>query len=214
MTGKPKMQTMIAAARGGAAALALAAGLMWGGSTPVQADCCPDVHEAVAVIYPTQGNNMCGIVHFKVEGSKIHVIGDVYGLAPSTEHGFHIHEFGDASALDATSAGGHFNPDKCEHAGPTASKHHAGDLGNLKAGADGRAHVDMMLDGVTLCGEHGILGRGVIVHKDADDLKSQPTGKAGARIGVGVIGIANPKPPAPAAAPSKSEVPQVTMPHH
>lgn len=176
--------------------------------------CCTSLTDAIAVVYPTEGNKLCGIVRFKAEGARVHVTGSIYGLAPGSVHGFHIHEFGDASSLDAKSAGGHYNPGGCEHAGPGAPKHHAGDLGNVTAGTDGNAAIDVYLDDVQICGEHGILGRGVILHKNADDLKSQPAGNAGDRIGIGVIGIANPKAPAVPAGHGKVEGSKATEGHH
>jgi superoxide dismutase, Cu-Zn family len=90
---------------------------------------------------------------------------------------------------DATSAGGHFNPEGHPHALPDQEKRHAGDFGNLKADGDGNATLTLTVDNITLnCGGHGILGRAVIVHAKPDD-GGQPTGNAGDRIGAGVIGL-------------------------
>ena len=113
----------------------------------------------------------------------------ITGLTPGT-HGFHVHEFGDCSAADFTSAGGHFNPMTQPHGAPTASMRHVGDLGNIEANADGVATLDLSDSQVALSGMHGVVGRAVIVHAKADDLKTQPTGDAGGRLGCGVIGVA------------------------
>jgi Cu-Zn family superoxide dismutase len=111
----------------------------------------------------------------------------VTGLAPGS-HGFHIHEKGDCSAPDGTSAGGHFNPLGKPHAHPTVADRHAGDLPMLEADASGNATLTATIDLVTIgSGATDIVGRGVIVHKDPDDWKTQPTGNSGARVACGVI---------------------------
>jgi Cu-Zn family superoxide dismutase len=147
------------------------------------------VAKAVAVLHATRGNNVSGTVTFtKVDGG-MRVVADIEGLTPG-DHGFHIHEFGDCSAADATSAGGHFNPDGHLHAGPGAALRHEGDLGNITANANGKAHYDLVDAKLSFDGQHSIIGRSVIVHEKADDLKTQPTGNAGARVACGVIGVA------------------------
>ena len=115
------------------------------------------------------------------------VVADISGLKPG-KHGLHIHEKGDCSAPDATSAGGHFNPDKKNHGAPDASEHHMGDLGNIEANAKGKAHLDRTVDFLTIAEDpNSIAGKAVIVHAQEDDLKSQPVGNAGARVACGVI---------------------------
>jgi len=149
----------------------------------------PAFTKAVAVMHPTEGNAVQGIVTFtKVEGG-IKIVADIEGLTPG-KHGFHIHQFGDCSRPDGKSAGGHFNPDGNPHAGPDAAKRHVGDLGNLEAGEDGKAHYERVDTVISFSGAHNIIGRGVIIHAGEDDLTSQPTGAAGARVACGVIGIA------------------------
>ncbi len=149
----------------------------------------PAAAAGIAVIQPTEGNHISGTVRFTPEGDKVHVVGDLEGLTPGA-HGFHIHEFGDATAKDGASAGGHYNPGGAPHAGHDAKARHAGDLGNIEAGADGKAHVDVSVDGFSIDGTNAIVGRSVVVHAKADDLTSQPAGNSGPRIGVGVIGLA------------------------
>ena len=141
---------------------------------------------AMATIHPTQGNNVRGTVRFVQEGKGVRVIADITGLTPG-EHGFHVHENGDCSAPDASSAGDHFNPTKHPHAGRDAGERHAGDLGNITADAGGRAQLDYLDTKLTLSGEHSIVGRSVVVHAQPDDLKSQPSGNSGARVGCGTI---------------------------
>jgi Cu-Zn family superoxide dismutase len=150
------------------------------------------VTKAIAVLHPTKsGGEASGVVTFtKVDGG-VRVEAEIRGLTPG-EHGFHIHEFGDSSSPDAMSAGGHFNPAKSEHGAMTAAKRHVGDLGNITASARGVARLDVVDPNLAFSGLHNILGRGLIVHEKADDLKTQPTGNAGGRVAVGVIGVAKP----------------------
>jgi len=108
--------------------------------------------------------------------------------APPGWHAVHIHEKGDCSAEDGASAGGHFNPAGVAHGSPHAPEHHAGDLGNMEVKADGSGFHALFMPGLTVdAGEFGVVGRAIIVHADADDLVTQPTGAAGGRIGCGVI---------------------------
>jgi Cu-Zn family superoxide dismutase len=141
---------------------------------------------AVATLEPTKGNTTSGSVEFVERGGKVHVTASVRGLAPNVEHGFHVHEKGDCSSGDGLSAGGHFNPDGKPH-GPQSAPHHAGDMPSLRADASGNASATFTLDGVTVAGANGFIGRGLIVHKDPDDYKTQPTGNAGARLACAVI---------------------------
>lgn len=139
-----------------------------------------------AATQPSWGKPM-GTITFTQTGSKVHVVGEITGLSPG-KHGIHIHEKGDMSAPDLMSTGGHFNPDKHIHGGPTTSPVHAGDFGNLTADSSGKAFIDLTVDDISIGeGASDILGRAVIVHAKEDDLKSQPAGAAGARIAGGVI---------------------------
>ena len=150
------------------------------------------ITKAVAFLRATKSGGEAGgkITFTKVEDG-IKVEGEVTGLTPG-KHGFHIHEFGDVSTPDAMSAGGHFNPGKATHAGLDTPKRHAGDLGNIEANEKGVAKVDVTIPHLSLSGEESILGRGLIVHEKADDLKTQPTGNAGARVAAAVIGVGKP----------------------
>jgi Cu-Zn family superoxide dismutase len=148
-----------------------------------------DVNKTVAVLHPTQGNNVTGTVYFSRTANGIEVTGDVMGLSPG-KHGFHIHQFGDCTAPDGTSAGGHFNPENQPHAGPDQANRHVGDLGNIVADSSGNAHYARTDSHLKFDGRDSIIGRAVIVHAGEDDLKSQPTGNAGSRVACGVIGIA------------------------
>jgi Cu-Zn family superoxide dismutase len=141
---------------------------------------------AVADIRPTQGNQAEGRVIFQQEGGAVRVVAHLKGLKPGL-HGFHIHEKGDCSAADASSAGGHFNPHNEPHGAPDDAKRHVGDLGNIMANENGEAFYERVDFLLTLNGPASIIGRGVIVHADPDDFVTQPTGNAGGRVGCGVI---------------------------
>jgi Cu-Zn family superoxide dismutase len=149
----------------------------------------PAVTAAAAVLLPTQGNEVRGTVRFTKVTDGVRVVADVAGLKPG-KHGFHVHEFGDATSADGSAAGGHFNPGHQSHGAPNAAQRHAGDLGNLEADASGHAALDYVDPVLALDGPNSIVGRGLIVHADADDLVSQPTGNAGKRVACGVIGLA------------------------
>ncbi|MGE5431334.1 MAG: superoxide dismutase family protein [Syntrophomonadaceae bacterium] len=148
-----------------------------------------EITKAVAVVHPTQGGNVKGVVTFTKDGDNIKVVADLEGLAPG-RHGFHIHQFGDETAPDGKSAGDHFNPSNQRHGGPTDMQHHLGDMGNIEAESDGKAHLEMTISGVSFSGANSIIGRSVVVHEKEDDMMSQPAGNAGARLAIGVIGIA------------------------
>jgi Cu-Zn family superoxide dismutase len=149
------------------------------------------ITKAVAVLFPTKGSDVKGRVTFTHDGRAIHVHAEISGLSPG-EHGFHIHEFGVWSE-DGLAAGSHFNPTKAPHAGPESAKRHVGDLGNVTANANGNVTFDLDDDHLAFHGPHAIIGRGLVVHEKADDLKTQqPPGNAGGRLAVGVIGVAKP----------------------
>jgi Cu-Zn family superoxide dismutase len=163
--------------------LATAVAVMLAGCASMQ----PAGPTAVAELKPTAGNKAEGTVNFTQRGDKVVVVAKVSGLAPGN-HGFHIHEKGDCSAPDGTSAGGHFNPLAKPHAHPTSADRHAGDMPMLEADAAGNATLTATLDVITIgSGAADIVGRGVIVHKDPDDWKTQPTGNSGARVACGVV---------------------------
>jgi Cu-Zn family superoxide dismutase len=150
----------------------------------------PTLPRASAALAPTAGNNAKGSVAFTPNGDRVRLLAKVSGLSPGA-HGFHIHEKGDCSAPDGMSAGGHFNPTGKAHGNPAAGEHHGGDMPTLEADASGDATLDVTLDTITLGDKtNSIIGRAVIVHKDADDYKTQPTGNSGARVACGVIAAA------------------------
>jgi Cu-Zn family superoxide dismutase len=143
---------------------------------------------AVAHVVGASGSLVSGTLALAPFRGGVRVTGDLGGLAPGS-HGFHIHQTGDCSAADASSAGGHFNPTGSGHGRAGSAMHHAGDIDNIVAGASGVAHIDVQLRGVSLGGDAAtdIVGRAFVVHAAPDDYQSQPSGNSGARIGCGVI---------------------------
>ena len=144
---------------------------------------------ARAILQPASGSQVSGTVTLSEVGTnRIRITGELSGHSPG-RRAFHIHEKGDCSAHDAMSAAGHFNPAKTAHgASPTTG--HAGDLGNITFDSAGRATVDLTVQGISLGRDtaNGVIGRALMVHMQEDDLKTDPTGNAGARVACGMIG--------------------------
>jgi Cu-Zn family superoxide dismutase len=148
------------------------------------------ISKAVALLYPTKGSKVEGRVTFTEAEKGIHVHAEISGLTPG-EHGFHVHEYGVWSE-DGMAAGGHYNPaPKQEHGKREAMKRHVGDLGNIKANANGNVEADFNDTHLSFYGPHSIIGRGLVVHEKADDY-GQPVGNAGGRVAVGAIVVAKP----------------------
>jgi Cu-Zn family superoxide dismutase len=144
--------------------------------------------KARAVLDPTKGSTVRGEATFAQIGDKVRVTANVSGLKPNGEFGFHIHEAGDCSSGDGMSTKGHFNPQNKPHAQAGMSERHAGDLPSLKSDGSGNAKLDADVDIITVApGATSIVGRGLIVHAQPDDFKTQPTGNAGARSACAVI---------------------------
>lgn len=142
---------------------------------------------AEAHLSPTDGYETDGIITFVQEAEGIRIIADVRNLPSDGSHGFHIHETGDCSAADASSAGGHFNPEREPHAGPREARRHVGDLGNLESSEAGSAMYVRVDEQIRFDGQNSIIGKAVVVHAKADDLMSQPSGDAGPRVACGVV---------------------------
>ena len=183
-----------------AAATIAALGLAACSSTPPKSPAPPassapmQDHDAVANLASASGSLVSGRLQVMSMGANaVHIAGDIGGLAPGSSHGFHIHEKGDCSAADASSAGGHFNPAATPHGRMDDGPHHAGDIDNVVADAQGVAHVNMHVPGLTLGtgAANDVAGRAIIVHADADDYHSQPSGNAGKRLACGVIKLAD-----------------------
>ncbi len=157
---------------------------------PVVEEVAAEPVVAVAVLQPKAGSTVSGRVTFtEIEGG-VSIVAEVSGAAAGL-HGIHLHELGDCSAEDFTSAGGHFNPTGAPHGGPTDSERHAGDFGNIEVDADGSGYLEIESDMLSLDdSQKSAIGRAVILHEGEDDLVSQPTGAAGARSACGVVAVA------------------------
>jgi Cu-Zn family superoxide dismutase len=151
----------------------------------------PTIYEdpsAMAVLSSTQSSSVHGVATFVRKGKVAMVSVNMTGFKPNSTHGIHIHESGDCTARDASSAGGHFNPTSTEHGGPNGASRHSGDLGNVAADSNGNIYSSFEVGEIAFgTGQDSIIGRGLIVHADRDDLKSQPAGNAGARVACGLI---------------------------
>ena len=147
----------------------------------------PSGPSASAMLSPTSGSTATGTVNLMqlVDGS-VRVTVDLTSVPPGI-HGFHIHDKGDCGD-NGNAAGGHFNPAKIAHGAPSADPHHAGDFGNVTADPDGRVHAELTTRSVTVeAGPNSAVGHAVILYASPDDLVTQPTGNAGARIACGVV---------------------------
>ena len=177
-----------------AAAAALAAGCASGGSSTGGSSAASSTKAAAegpsakATLESRAGSAVSGTATFTelaAGGVRVHV--HVENATPGS-HGLHVHDKGDCSAPDATSAGGHFNPAGNPHAGPAADFRHAGDLGNIEIGSDGKGDLDLTTSMLTVKpGPNSVVGRAVIFHEKTDDFTTQPTGNAGARFACGVV---------------------------
>lgn len=146
----------------------------------------PQVSTAQALMKPGKKQKIKGIVHFTQVGDKVKIEAMVEKLKPGP-HGIHIHETGDCTLPDFKSAGGHFNPGKASHGSLESAARHIGDLGNIVADKRGNAKISIEAPGLTLNGAESIVGKALVIHDKADDLKSDPAGNSGDRIACGVI---------------------------
>ena len=162
----------------------LAAGFSAHSQTPAEKPSAP--LKAVAVLHPSAGGKVSGTVTFTEEADGVQVSAEITGLTPGN-HGFHVHEFGDCSAADASSAGAHFNPNHKPHAGPETPERHVGDMGNVQADASGKATLKYVDHQISLTNdERSVIGRSVVVHEKADDLKAK--GAVGDVLSAYVVG--------------------------
>jgi Cu-Zn family superoxide dismutase len=164
-------------------------------AAPAEKTTAEPANEVVVQIAPTQGNTVTGSLALAPSAEGVHVSGAIQGLKPNAEFGFHVHEKGDCSAPDGSSAGGHFNPTQAQHGNPTSGAHHAGDMANIRSNAEGVAEVDTTATGTTLHGEPGtdVVGKAIVVHESPDDYATQPSGNSGKRIACGVIAAPSPQ---------------------
>ena len=151
-----------------------------------------DGHEAVAVVHALGDHKVKGKVTFTQKDDGVEIVAELTGLTPG-EHGFHVHEFGDCSMADGKCAGGHFNPTGTPTAAPTTPNATSATWATSKPMTSAKPSYKRVDKLIALHGPNSVIGRSVILHAKADDMKTQPTGDAGDRIGCGTIGIADPK---------------------
>ena len=132
---------------------------------------------------PKSGSALTGRARLTQTREGVRVQLELKNVKPG-DHAAHVHEKGDCSAADASSAGEHFNPSGHAHGLPTASERHVGDMGNLNADKDGEGILDIVLERANLTSDDAasLLGRSIVVHEKLDD-GGQPSGNAGGRIG-------------------------------
>jgi Cu-Zn family superoxide dismutase len=143
---------------------------------------------AVAELAPKSGSGLAGRCVFTETDGEIRFEATIENVEPGL-HAIHIHQTGDCSADDASSAGGHWNPTGEEHGRWGEPPFHLGDIGNIDVGEDGSGSLTLTTDLWTLgdSSSSDVVGKAIVVHAGADDFESQPSGAAGERIGCGVI---------------------------
>jgi len=129
-----------------------------------------------------------GTVTFTALDHGVRVAGEVRGLVPGSEHGFHIHEKGDCGD-NGNASGGHFNPTGGTHGKFGAPGSHAGELPSLRADSSGVARFSLEDHSISLTpgAANSVIGRALVVHRDPDDFTTQPAGNSGPRIACSVI---------------------------
>lgn len=142
---------------------------------------------ADASLMSTSGSTATGTVTLQQLGDgSVEVTANLRAVPPGV-HGFHIHEKGDCGD-NGNAAGGHYNPLNTPHGAPNTDPHHAGDFGNVTADENGNVNHRFTTRSITVAdGPATAVGHAIILHANPDDLTTQPTGNAGARIACGVV---------------------------
>jgi Cu-Zn family superoxide dismutase len=184
-------EAMLKSATIGSVTLVLLAALGCQGahkSAGTSSSVAPGQKGATAKLEPKSGSQVKGTAFFVEKDGGVTLVLEVTGLAPG-EHAFHLHEKGDCSAPDATSAGGHWNPTTEDHGKWGTHPFHRGDVANLTADATGKATLTFSTPLWSIGGDptRDVVGHALIIHAKADDFKTQPTGDAGGRVACGVV---------------------------
>ncbi|HEU4400635.1 MAG TPA: superoxide dismutase family protein [Candidatus Polarisedimenticolia bacterium] len=185
---------MIRCLIGVGAAVVLIAGVVHAAGEKGKATGKGQEKKAVAVIASKSDSHLTGKATFREANGKVTLKIEIAGAEPGT-HAVHLHENGDCSAPDGSSAGGHWNPTHEDHGKWGTAPFHRADIGNIEVGADGKGTRTLTTDLWTIGGapESDVIGKSIIVHAKADDFTTQPTGNAGGRIGCGVVELARKK---------------------
>lgn len=200
--GRPRRGSILVASLAlsvlGAAAV-LAAGAQDGNAAPVTAAAKPaklattamPAPGAKATLESADDPKLSGTVAFIQLADAVRIEINVAGADHPGLHGIHLHENGkcehDPGGKHYTSAGGHFNPTAAPHACRESTTHHAGDFGNIEIQPDGTGHLVVVTSMLSLRGPNSPIGKAVILHTDADDCKTQPTGNSGGRLACGLV---------------------------
>ncbi|KAB2893921.1 MAG: superoxide dismutase family protein [Kofleriaceae bacterium] len=144
------------------------------------------VREAVAVLTPTEGSDVAGVVRFRETRDGLDVFSVVDGLPPG-RHAYHVHVYGDCTQREAKSAGPHFHFTGSSF--DRGVRHITGNLGELRSDGDRAATHRTKLPAASLQGRFSIVGRAVVVHAQPNDPSQPPDGGAGDRLACGVVGI-------------------------
>ncbi|MBE1553007.1 superoxide dismutase family protein [Sporosarcina limicola] len=159
-----------------------------GSKIPVSGE---NIESVTAPILNTEGNNIGEVILSEAaDGVTISIAAE--GLPPGV-HGVHVHETGVCTPPDFTSAGNHFNPKHKEHGFENPKGFHLGDLPNIEVDAEGKVAAKLTTKEFTLKpgAANSILdtdGSAVVIHAQADDYKTDPSGNSGARIACAAIG--------------------------
>ena len=141
-------------------------------------------NDLVLMLQPKSNTQVSGSATFTEKSGIVTFVANIKGLTPGV-HAIHIHEKSDCSAADASSAGGHWNPTFKKHGKWGSGEYHKGDIGNFIADAKGNGTIEFSTDEWCIgCDDEtkNIVGKSIIVHKEADDFTTQPTGNAGGRV--------------------------------
>jgi Cu-Zn family superoxide dismutase len=147
-----------------------------------------EVRRTTVRLNPTKDNQANGSAIFLREGGRTTLQLSLQNTPPGV-HAVHLHETGDCSARDASSAGAHWNPAGAKHGMWGKPPFHLGDIGNVTVGENGTGSLNLTTDlwSMGSAAENDLLGKAVIVHAKSDDFMTQPSGAAGERIACGVI---------------------------
>ncbi|KAJ3097594.1 hypothetical protein HDU97_004722 [Phlyctochytrium planicorne] len=216
----PAPPAPVTSAVGTAVATTAAATTTASAPSPIATAVAPPTFAAIAFLTPTRGNEKVkgtvtitqgtvpvkGAGQFAIAGSDTIIVEiSITGLAPSSTHAIHFHEFGDITDPAGNNQFLHWNPKKVSHKCPgkpfpkngasiaKAQDVHAGDIGNVVADANGNVNVKLTAPNIgeptlDITNVKFVIGRGVSLHTKTDDCETDPTGDAGVRIAQGVVG--------------------------
>lgn len=173
-----------------AAALALSGCMTQGADDGMVAEApMRGADEARVALNDVRGRNVAS-AQMSQETGGVRVRVAATAMAAGT-YAAHVHMVGRCDAPAFESAGGHWNPTGQQHGRDNPAGAHLGDLPNLSVGTDGRGSMEYLVAGARLdAGGNGVLdadGSALIIHANADDYRTDPSGNSGGRIACGVV---------------------------